>query len=138
MKSGGKPTFLTLRCSWLRPLIPLKALQFLVPTQLRRQLLIDFRASGPVGDFPQSHVNRARDLLHFLKINLVNRVAGTVVVFVHSVKEENYRNAFARVVEMIATEEEPVGIVGIVIAIIVSNIQILFVHSVGQLTKFAA
>ena len=82
-------------------------------------------AEGPVGEFPQHHVNGARDLLHLLVINLIGRVAGTVVVFVFSVKEENYGDAFTRVVVMIAPEEEPVWIVGIVVAIIVGNIQIL-------------
>src|SRR5882672_12294214 len=90
--------------------------------QLRRQLLINHRPTWPVGNFPQRHVDRACDLLHFLKVDLVDRVAGTVVVFMLAVEKENYRNALARVVVMVAAKEEAVWILRIVVAIIVGDV----------------
>src|SRR5437660_8891799 len=74
--------------------------------------------SSDLLSFPTRRSSDLRDLFHFLKINLVNRVAGAMVVFVLSVEEENYGNAFARIIVMIAAEEETVGIVGIVVAIV--------------------
>src|SRR6266480_4013667 len=74
------------------------ALQISIPIQLSRQQLVDFRAIRPVGNFPQSHVNRARHLLHLLKVDLLYFITGAVVVFVLPVKEENYGDALARVV----------------------------------------
>src|ERR1051326_5120352 len=103
-----------------------------LPAQLRRQRLIDFRTCRQIRYGPQRHVNRARDLLHLVVIDLLWLVPGAVIVFVHAVKEENDRNALARVVVVIAAEEEPVWISRIVVLSVVRQIQKRFVHVLAE------
>src|ERR1041384_3122392 len=102
------------------------------PRQLRRQRLIDFRTRRQIRYGPQRHVNRARDLLHLVVIDLLWLVPRAGVVFVYTVKEENDRNAFARVVVVIAAEEEPVWISRIVVLRVVSQVQKRFVHVLAE------
>jgi len=63
-----------------------------------------------------------------LKINLTNLVAGTVVILMFAVKKESNRNALTRIVVMVRCEEEAVGVAGIVVAIVVSQVQVLLVY----------
>ena len=101
--------------------------------QLRRQWLIDFRTRRQIRHRPERHVNRPRDLLHLIVIDLLRLVARPVIVLMHAVKEENDRNALARVVVMIAAEEEPIGIRRIVVLRVLGQIQKRFVHVLAQL-----
>src|SRR6266851_4629927 len=84
-----------------------------ISRQLRRQVLIDRRASGPVSYFPHKHVNSTRNLLHFLIINFVCRVRRPVIVFVLAIEEEDDRDTLSGVVKVVAAEEEAIGIVWI-------------------------
>ena len=72
--------------------------------------LSTFWAARTIGNFPKRQVNRARNFLHLGKIDFVDRVAGLVIVLMLAVEKENDRNAFARVVVMVAAEEKAVGI----------------------------
>ena len=56
-----------------------------------------------------------------------------MIVLVHTVKEENDRNAFARVVVMIAAKEETIWIRRIIILRVVGQIQKRFVHILTEL-----
>ncbi len=56
-------------------------------------------------------------------------IAGPVIVLVLAVEIEDDRNALARIVVVIAAEEEAVRIVGIVVAIVVRQIQIRLVDA---------
>ena len=91
---------------------------------LRGKRLIHLQPRRPVSDFPQRHIDGASDLLHLLVINLVCRVARTMIVLVNAVKEEDDRNSLTCVVVMIAAEEEPVWILWIVVLRIVGDLQI--------------
>src|SRR6266576_3082018 len=101
-------------------------------TQQHRQLLINLRPNSKVSNLPQQHVNRARDLFHLLKIDLLHFVAGTVIVLVLAIKKEDNGNALLGVVVMIAAEEKAITICRVVVAIIESQVQIFFVYRFCQ------
>src|SRR5678815_5816773 len=61
-----------------------------------------------------------------------------MVILVYAVKEKDDGYAFSSVVEMVAPVEEPICIGRIIIAPVVSYIQIRLVDCVDQLTKLTA
>ena len=61
-----------------------------------------------------------------------------MIVFVNSVKEEDDRNSFARVVVVIAAEEEPVRILRIVVFVSKVIFRIRLVDAVHELAEFGA
>ena len=88
-------------------------------TQLRRQRLIDLRARGQVSDLPKGHIDRARYFFHLVIVDLLRLVTGAMIVLVHAVEKEDDRNAFARVVVVIAAEEKAIRVLRIVLTDIV-------------------
>src|SRR4051812_3960918 len=75
-------------------------------------------ARASVGEFGREYEDRARDGLHLLIVNLVGRVRGAVIVLMDAVEEEDDGDAFARVVEVVATVEEALGVVRLVVVIV--------------------
>src|SRR5687768_7246727 len=61
-----------------------------------------------------------------------------MIVFVNAVEEEDDRNAFARVVEMVAAIEEAIRILGIVVTRVKRQVQVRLVDRVYDLAEFGA
>src|SRR5215213_651553 len=61
-----------------------------------------------------------------------------MIVFMNAVKEEDDRNSLARVVVMIAAEEEPVRIFRIVVPRIKGEVQERLIDTVDEFAQFCA
>ena len=95
-----------------------------ISAQLRRQRLVHFRAGGAVGQFPHRGENRSRHFFHLLIINLVGRITDLVIILVDAVEIEDDRDAFFRVVEMIAAVKESLGVGRVVVFVVEIQLEI--------------
>src|SRR5689334_25320029 len=109
------PLFISYKHSSPSEIYPLSLHDALPICDLRGERLVDFQPRGTIRDLPRRHVDRPRDLLHLVVIDLIRTVTRAVIVFVHAVEEEDDRNPLARVVEMIAAIEETIRILRIVV-----------------------
>src|SRR5258708_5108205 len=104
-------------------------------------LLQRFIYPGPTllfRELPHRQVYCPRDPLHLVEVDLLNLVTNLVIILMNSVEIKSDWYAISRVVVVVTAEKQTFRVLGVVVFVVIFQLQISIIHALAQCAQVRA